>query len=281
MKWVWIFVLFCFCQNVAAQQTSNTVRLMSYNIRLDNAGDNENNWHHRKADLSKYLEDSGADFIGLQEAIGHQLYYLDESLVEYNYLGVARDDGAVSGEYSPILYNSTEWKVEETNTFWLSATPNRVSRGWDAACHRVCTYGLFVHKTSADTIMVLNTHFDHVGKIARAESIQLINDFIQQFEDGLPIVLMGDFNFTPDDQNYLALTNALADSYDLVVDKSAPSGTFNGWKSDQEAKRRIDYILHNKEIQIINYSVDHPKTTKERQLSDHYPVAVEIRFDDK
>lgn len=278
MNSVWIILLSFLCQNASSQDNSHTVRLMSYNIRLDHAGDNEDNWHHRKSDMVEYISESNSDFIGLQEAIGHQLTYLDNELKKYTYLGVARDDGAVLGEYSPILYNNTQWRVAETNTFWLSSTPNRVSRGWDAACHRVCTYGLFINKTSEDTIIVLNTHFDHVGMVARAESIRLINDFINQFDSRIPLVLMGDFNFTPDDENYKSLTSRLTDCYSIVQDSDAPSATFNGWKADREATRRIDYILVNDHISINKYSVDQPKTKKNRQLSDHYPVAVEISF---
>lgn len=278
MKMTWTILFSFLCLNISAQNNSDSVNLMSYNIRLDHAGDNENNWHHRKSDLVEYLIESEADFIGLQEVIHHQLTFIDDLMKDYAYLGVARDDGATLGEYSPILYNHEHWQVAETNTFWLSDTPYRVSRGWDAVCHRICTYGLFIHKTSEDTLLVLNTHFDHVGKVARTESIRLINDFINQFDKSLPIVLMGDFNFTSEDKNYKSLSSRLIDSYTIVQNEEVPSATYNGWKMDSEATRRIDYILVNDHISINKYSVDQPKTKKDRQLSDHYPVAVEINF---
>ena len=276
MNWVWIILLSFLSQIARSQDNNHTVDLLSYNIRLDHAGDNEDNWHHRKSDMVEYLSASESDFIGLQEAIGHQLAYLDNEMIKYTYLGVARDDGAKLGEYSPILYDSTRWRVAESNTFWLSSTPHRVSRGWDAAYPRVCTYGLFISKITEDTIIVLNTHFDHVGKIAREESIRLIIEFIVQFDARIPLVLMGDFNFTPDDENYNLLTIRLTDSHTILDDKNALSATFNNWKADSEATRRIDYIFVNDPIILNKYYVDQPKTKKHRQLSDHYPVIVEI-----
>ena len=38
------------------------------------------------------------------------------------------------------------FKVITENTFWLSETPDEVSKGWDAALNRICTYGLFSNK---------------------------------------------------------------------------------------------------------------------------------------
>lgn len=260
---------------VWGQSSAATLDVMSYNIRLDHAGDNDNNWHHRKADMVEYVIDQHPAFVGVQEAIEHQLAYLDAGLSDYAFVGVGRDDGLAGGEFSAILYDTTSWRAVESSTFWLSATPTRVSRGWDAACHRVVTYGVFENKDKYQ-IAVLNTHFDHVGQEARRESIQLIRDFVATMGD-LPVVVMGDFNFTPDDDNYQALTSTLHDTY-TVADPAVQVGTFNGFGADEQASRRIDYILTNRQTLAVDYRVDTPKTAEGLQLSDHYPVITTLKI---
>lgn len=269
------FLLLCFSLPVRGQVTNDKVTVMSYNIRLDHAGDNDNNWHHRKDDMVTFVEQVQPSFLGVQEAIGHQLSYLDDGLVDYTYTGVGRDDGLNGGEYSAILYDSTRWKIQEANTFWLSSTPHKVSRGWDAACHRVVTYGVFVDNFGRK-LAVLNTHFDHVGKIARQESLRLINQFVTELND-MPVLLMGDFNFTPEDNNYKFLTSIMNDTYD-VASSEGQVGTFNGFGEDKSANRRIDYILTNDKMSAASYEVLTPKTRKKRQLSDHYPVIAKVQF---
>jgi endonuclease/exonuclease/phosphatase family metal-dependent hydrolase len=250
---------------------------MTYNIRLDFEGDKENNWHHRKEELCQFIQASKSDFVGLQEAIGHQLAYINECLDSYAYIGVGRDDGIAGGEFSPILYDSSTWKIIEANTFWLSETPFKVSRGWDAACHRVVTYGIFRNEGGTE-ILVANTHFDHVGQVARSESIELINDFLGSFKPELPKVLMGDFNFTPDDENYKALNNSLKDAYVTSIVKKGHLGTFNGFKPDSEANRRIDYMLTDENLEVLDYEVKTPKTSHGYQLSDHFPVTINCKI---
>jgi hypothetical protein len=116
----------------------------------------------------------GADFIGGQEVQHHQLMYLKEQLSSYDHIGVGRDDGKEKGEYSCIFYNKEKFVPVKQGTFWLSQTPDTVSMGWDAVCNRVCTWGLFRLGKTKKMIWVFNTHFDHVGKLARTESAKLI-----------------------------------------------------------------------------------------------------------
>lgn len=257
-------------------QPSIDVIAVTYNIRMDNPGDNADNWHERKADMVDYLKALQADFVGLQEAWHHQLEYLDEGLPTHDVVGVGRDDGLRGGEYSAILYDTTKWTAIQGSTFWLSETPHVVSMGWDAVCHRVLTYGLFVNH-GGDTVLVGNTHFDHVGREARQNSVALIAETLATFGD-VPTILMGDFNFTPDDDNYRALQAHLTDAATTGKDTSKLSGTFNGFGPDSTATRRIDYIWHSQQVSCTTYEVNKPKTQQARQLSDHYPVVAHLKL---
>ena len=152
----------------------NEIKVISYNIRYDNPNDGVNIWDNRKSSITKFINNKTPDFAGLQEVTHPQLMYLSEFLMNYDYIGVGRDDGKIKGEYSPIFYNNSKYKVVFENTFWLSPTPNTISIGWDASMERICTYGLFKNIETQQKIWVYNTHFDHRGNQARKKSTDLI-----------------------------------------------------------------------------------------------------------
>jgi len=258
-----------------ADHVDNAIIAVSYNIRMDNPSDNLDNWTNRSDDMVAYLSTLKADFIGVQEALPNQLSYLTSGLTSHAALGVGRDDGLRGGEFSAILYDTSKWVVIQSNTFWLSDTPHLVSKGWDAACLRVVTYGIFT-STVGDTIVVSNTHLDHVGSEARAKSVELICGSLETY-DHLPVVIMGDFNFTPDDKNYSVLDSQFDDAFAACAPSNPIIGTYNGFGTDETATRRIDYVWYSPALSCERYKVDRPKTSAQRQLSDHYPVIVHLK----
>jgi len=269
ISWVWFFLI-----SVGISQESVTI--LTYNIRLDAASDGIDNWHERKVDFVEYLNKTKPSFIGIQEGLSHQVQYLTENLHGYKYIGVGRDDGYEGGEFMAIYYDTLSWALDQKSTFWLSSTQSIPSRGWDAACHRTCTVGLFRNMNGKE-IYIFNTHLDHQGKVARAESIDLLIKNIKTSK-AENIILTGDFNFEPSDPNYTKIADALFDAYTHAEKKQAGmDGTFNAFKLNGDYNRRIDYIFSNRK-NILSYTVDTPYTNKGRHLSDHFPVIVQIRL---
>lgn len=259
--------------NINAQD----ITVMSYNIRLDVASDGENRWDNRKEMLASQVLQKNPDFMGVQEALPQQVDYLNENLKNYKYIGVGRDDGKREGEFSAIFYNTSKYKVIEQSTFWLSSSPDKVSMGWDAACKRVCTYGLFENLKTKQKIWVFNTHFDHVGNTARQNSAKLILDKIKALNtNNFPYVLTGDFNLEPDSEPIKLITTQLNDSRIVAEETSGSVATFNGFNMKEKPKVRIDYIFVPKTITVNKYetSVD---VKYNRYPSDHFPVYVELK----
>jgi len=164
-------LIFLFIPAIAFGQTFN---VMTYNIRYDNPSDGKNAWSLRKECLVSQIEKYNPAILGIQEGLHHQVLYLDSCFSKYAYIGVGRDDGKTKGEYCAIFYDTLQFRVIESSTFWLSGTPERVSVGWDAALERICTYAIFENVQTGKRILVFNTHFDHIGVIARKKSAQLI-----------------------------------------------------------------------------------------------------------
>lgn len=219
------------------------------------------------------------DVMGVQEALPNQMKDLDSLLPNYKFIGVGRDDGNNEGEYSAIFYNSEVVDVFENGTFWLSQTPDKVGMGWDAVCNRICTYGLFQNKESKQKFWAFNTHFDHVGQVARMESVHLILSKIKEINSqDLPVVLMGDFNLEPDTDNIKKIESELTDSKEISKLTFGPEGTWNGFNFEEPVSRRIDYIFVSEE----NISVEKHATLSDsweaRYPSDHLPVIAELKL---
>lgn len=275
MKYVLFFILLVSFTNSYCQD----IGVMTYNIKYDNKSDTVNNWNDRKADMVRLLKHYKPDIFGTQEALHHQVVFLDNSLTTYSYIGVGRDDGKQKGEYSSIHFDSTKYKVLKTNTFWLSPTPEKISVGWDAAMERICTYGLFEELKSEKQFYVFNTHFDHKGVVAREKSATLILQKISAINiKNLPIVLMGDFNLAPNELPIKHLSEQLMDGLTITTDTFyGPTGTFNGFNTSQTLDKRIDYIFV-KYFSVKSYLHIDDRMENNKHISDHLPVMAVLSY---
>ncbi len=214
--------------------------------------------------------------------------WLDGELEDMDWIGVGRDDGAQAGEYAPIFYNSERFELVSgsDSTLWLSPTPNVAgSRGWDAALPRILTFGTFRERESGREIMVFNTHFDHRGDTARAESARLIVETVRKLaggssEDPVPVVVTGDFNAAPDSKPYAIMTDGeLRDAFSASdLPHVGPRFTYEGFEvGDMENPRRIDYIFVNEAVTVRSHAI--LSTFRDRRYpSDHLPVVVEFTY---
>ncbi|MDG2397185.1 MAG: endonuclease/exonuclease/phosphatase family protein [Flavobacteriaceae bacterium] len=252
---------------------------MSYNIRYANSSDGINKWENRKDALTNLLNYYNPDIIGLQEALFSQIKFINSRLPLYNKIGIAREDGLQKGEYSPILYNVKKFKLLASNTFWLSNTPDSPTIGWDAAHKRICTYGKFQNINTKQHLWVFNTHFDHLGEIARLNSAKLILKMINSIvPKNDKLLLLGDLNCLPNSAPINEIKSYLEDG--LLESKKklyGPFGTFNNFNPNHPLKKnRIDYIFV-KNISVINYRHINDKMTNSNCISDHLPVLISFK----
>ena len=278
MKTVYHIIVSILIMNILSC-TSDTTTVISYNIRYDNKWDEKNSWTTRKKSIIRIFEKYSPSFIGTQEGLLHQIQYIDSALTKYDYIGVGREDGMKKGEFCAIYYKSDTYKVIKSSTFWLSDTPENVSIGWDAALERICTYGLFEHKTDNKQIWVFNTHFDHMGEIARGKSSELILEKIDDLNSfSGSIILMGDFNSVPNSMPINTIQKKLKDAFNISLNKpKGPIGTYNGFNEDQPIEKRIDYI-YLKNIDVLNHEHINDRLENNNHISDHLPVMVEVKI---
>lgn len=258
------------------------IKLMTYNIRYDNPNDGESAWPHRKEKLLNQIRFYEPDVLGTQEGKSHQIAFLDKRLSNYKYVGIGRGErkGKKPGEFTAIFYNTQKFKELKNGTFWLSETPNKMSKGWDASLNRICTYALLKDKKKGKKFWVFNTHFDHRGKTAKEKSAELIwSKIISMNEKKLPVFLMGDLNSQPADKPIQYLTKYMIDS--RAVSQLPPFGPFAtrcDFDACEPVERRIDYIFVSKnQINVKKYAVL-ANVDDVKYPSDHLPVYIEVKL---
>ena len=258
---------------------SQDLKVMTYNIRLSVDSDKENSWNNRKDDALALMSYYHPDYFGVQEAVPQQMIDIKTNLKDYDFVGVGRDDGKNQGEYSAIFYDKNKLEVTKSGTFWLSETPEKPSKGWDAAYNRVCTYAFFKIKKTGKQFLAMNLHFDHVGDVARVNSAKLILEKIKKLNPkNVPLTLTGDFNLTDDSEPIKIISKSLDNVfYHSKKTHYGPKGTFTGFDINTIPQDRIDYIFV-KGFEVLSNRTINDRRENLLYPSDHFPILAEINF---
>lgn len=270
------------CRTVRADdgRPDGEIKLISFNIRQSGMAKNDgpNRWPKRRAAVRRFFEQEAPDVVGLQEGLIGQVRFIERALPQYTRVGVGRDNGAEGGEIMAVFYRNDRFEALESGTFWLSETPDKVSRGWDAACNRTVTWVLLREKSTGKEFYYLNTHFDHVGEAARRESARQIADFIDaRLPAEAVVILGGDLNSDISDPIFDPLKSRLQ-VVRQIADPTDRGGTFNGYGS-APGNIVIDHLFCRG---IDTSSPVWLKTLRGDYgapfISDHYPVAMGFRL---
>lgn len=260
------------------KQGEQTLKVISYNIRVGSAPDGDHKWDIRKPASPAMIADQQPDIFGLQEALKMQLDYLEETCPDYDHVGVHRDDGKEKGEVMAIFWNTKTQKMIKWGNFWLSDTPEEPSKGWDAACFRTATWALLKDKRYNKKYYYVNTHLDHLGQEARANGLKLIVDRIDDINpEGYPMILTGDFNVDLGDPCLKSLEGRMESVRDIAPVTDSLD-TFQGFGTGQYGSRVIDYIYESGFSAAPLFETITKSYENIPYISDHYPVAAILVF---
>ena len=279
-------LLLCFCLWFSLQASAqNDLNVMTFNIRLNIASDSLNAWPYRKDFVASEVLYHNVQLLGVQEALHVQMTDLQERLPQFKYIGVGRDDGKEKGEYSAIFFDSTRLECLRFNTFWLSETPEKAgAKGWDAAFPRVVTWGFFRDRITKKKFYAFNTHFDHMGKIARRESAKLLLQRIKEIAGSTTVIVTGDFNAKPADEPIQVITDnanplQLEDTKPRsITPHYGPTGTFNGFTHKELDNEPIDYIFTKGKCKVLTHATI-SQSWGGRFASDHFAVLASLQID--
>ena len=273
-----IIAAFAFLACSADKNSRLELDLMSFNIRYGKAKDGDNHWEKRKELVFDVLKNHAPQIVGLQEALDFQIDEIKDRLPQYAHLGIGRDPDS-TGEYTAILYLKDRYAVLDSNTFWLSDTPEVRSTHWGNKIVRICTWAHFEDRDSGRGFYVFNTHFDHRSQESRVRSAGLIrNRIANRASPNDPAILMGDFNAGEDNEaiSRLVSDSALVDTFRVLHPDVDEVGTFGGW-TGKTSGAKIDYIFVEPGIETLAAEIIHDNE-QGRYPSDHYPVSARVRL---
>lgn len=271
---------------IQAEDASPPLKVMSFNIRFGSANDGQNNWDHRKEFLVETIKKFQPDLLGTQETMLFQKEYLDKHLEGYGSEGIGRIDGKKQGESMAVYYRKDRFELIDVGHFWLSETPEVVgSKSWDSSLQRMVTWIKLKDKkaTGNPELYFVNTHFDHRGQVARAESATLVRNRIAAL-GSVPVILTGDFNAAENSQPYKNLFGE-TDGKKVILDtyrvkhptQTETEATFNGFKADVIKGGRIDWIGATSQFKVVD-AVINRVSRDGRVPSDHYPIEVVLEY---
>ena len=262
---------------IAKKNDQKELKVMSYNIRMGIAKDGTNSWEFRCPATIEMLNAQKPDVFGVQEAFEFQIRFIEEYCRDYKSVGVGRDDGKKKGEYMSIFWNKKTVSLLKWGTFWLSETPDKPSKGWDAHCRRTATWALMKDKKTGKKFYFVNTHLDHKGKEAQKNGLKLIVDRIESINpQGYPMILTGDFNIKPDNAALIGLDSRMQSTRKIAADTDNHN-TFNGW-SVKPTDSVIDYIYISGFSSCPQYRTVTEKYAERPFVSDHYPIFARLVF---
>ena len=255
---------------------SGNITMMSYNLRCLTPMDlGDKSWFRRAELVMEDLQTQAPGIVGFQEATKWQYEYLVKCLPDYDSVITYRDS-SVAAEGCPIFYHADQFELVDKGSFWLSETPEIMSKDWGAACYRICSYVILTDKATSKDFVVFNTHLDHVSDEARIKGMGVILDKIAQF-GGLPAVIMGDLNAQEDSATILAATEHFLDAR-YAAEETVDTYTYQNW-GNMSAAVRIDYFMISKTgIRPLSYAVlDQPRDGV--WSSDHSPIVLTMELE--
>lgn len=259
--------------------------VMTFNIRYGTADDGENRWSARRKLVFEVIRRQAPDVIGLQEALDSQIDEIIAALPAYAVVGVGRDDGRESGEYSAILFRKSRLRVAAAGTFWFSDTPEVPgSTSWGNRITRICSWARFIDRDGR-AFWHFNVHLDHESQPSRERSTRLLRERIEGRAHADETVLVtGDFNAGEKNPALATLLQPpdgspapFVDSFRVLHPADQPVGTYTSFTFGNTAGEKIDFVLVPPDSEVLQAAIVRWSRNR-RYPSDHFPVVAKVRF---
>lgn len=260
--------------SVDANVREGQLKIMSTNLRCDAIFDiGKRSWQYRADLIAKNIEQVKPTLIGMQEATPKQYEYYKDILIEYDSEITYRDKTPIR-EGCPIFYRKDLYTLVDKGSFWLSETPDKMSKDWGAACYRICSYVILKDNAAGKQFVVFNTHLDHVSDLARIKGINVVLEKIKAF-GGYPAIIMGDFNAEETSATYKAATENFDDVKYLVDNDFIGHCTYQHYGKELNYPT-IDYFMISKSDFIVDGYEVITSTYDGVYPGDHFPIVTKL-----
>ncbi len=259
--------------DISKNYEKTCITAVSANLRCVNDRDKgKNNWYYRAPFMVRVISEQTPDIIGFQECMNTHYDYLNKYLKGYESIIEYREKG-LHPEACPIFWNTEKFEFVRKGGFWLSKTPEKISKDWGAACYRICTYAVLKQKSDGKELAVFNTHLDHVSEKARINGIKLILEKLGEF-GSMPCIIMGDFNDYEDSETYKAAVELFLDAKHETQD-SDDGATYQGFGEHLEGKSIDFFFISKTGIEVLQFKIIR-STYDGVYPSDHFPIRLKF-----
>lgn len=236
-------------------------------------------WWKRAQYYLENIKTVAPDILGAQEVQAGQYEFLTEHLVGYGSVVAYRDKKGARSESCPIFYNEKRFELLDSGTFWLSDTPDQMSKYEESDEYRITTFVKLKDKSTGITIAIYNTHPDWTSVEARIKQLSVTAERAKA-SGADKIVILGDLNSErtlPGGNEGLApIENFLKDSKTFAGMQDY-GATFNGYDMDPDGPMGLDYIFLPEDTTVLAVGkVD--KVYGGVYPSDHYPIWAKVKF---
>ena len=256
------------------------LKILTQNLRY--ADDpNGNSVKERTTRFGALLSEYAPDLVGTQE-VTYEWYNYLSTLENYELVGRSKSGKEdKDGDWNLIMYNADRFVLMDSDTFWLSDTPNVVSKIPGASVIRICTWAELFDRYTGETLIMVNTHIDHLNTDYRVTQLNYLarhlRDRLYERYEGCRIYITGDFNCVVDSRPYRTLKSyGFVESRSVTLkDNSTVNESFHGYNEEQPYM--FDYCFFKGEDKVIYYEIISKNYIGEMDtepgfVSDHYGV---------
>lgn len=273
---------------VTADAARQKLRIMTFNVPQRNIpAVGLNTWANRSLAITNFFNAEKPDIIGGQEYNSLMCAGFLSGMPEYAMLGIKRDQANNSiAEYCPIFYRADRLIAEKSGTYWLSTTPEVMSRSWNSTNYRIATWAIFRDCETGARFLFTNTHLEYLNTKPLDRQMRVLKRQMKNIldeEGDMPAFLTGDFNNTgtEDTSPVIAARSyliAMRDAYDITSAHHGPTNTaFWGENADEPVK--IDYIFVTRTVKVSDTYIHNSWYDNGQQISDHNAFYADVEWD--
>ena len=270
--------------NIDFTRYENTVRVLCYNVYYQDVD-------RRSENIQDLMLKNDPDVLLLQEVsldwLPHMAQFMENN--GYSYYGYGRYGGEMSAsdlkngeQFTPILWKTDKYDLQDSGHFWLSSTPEEYSAAWlDGTISkypRCVNWVILKDRQTGGEFLAMCIHTDPESDAVRTNSCVLTVDMLSKLRGDLPVIVGGDWNMGLSDSGYQAMTQS---GYPDVRVKAADTdlgGSFNNWGKREEGNFAFgDHIFISENVAAEKFAVVSDYYDGEH-ISDHCPLLAVLHY---
>ena len=254
-----------------------SVMVMSFNVRSRNMTEQnvQDTWDNRRDACCALINFYRPVLMGVQECDKVQRDYIQSKCRGYGVVGRSKDSD-LNGEQNSLFYLKDSISVLESGTFWLTDTPDQVSKLEGHYHYRTATWIKALHKGTNNVFYHINTHLDNCGNNYRSVELAFLLDFVKNNCEDYPVVMTADWN----EHDEHSLFNDMYKTFKnarFVANPADKGATFNNFGANTDYLR-IDHVFYKGFGACSKFAADRQPWLGHAYVSDHYPVYAVLHF---